>query len=231
MATTGSLGIPNLKLKSPASWGSRKGIKDVISTGWGKYGKYFKQASETSNIPVEILTAFATVESNIKPVQNGATAGIMQWNRNEGYANKVLSNEFKLGRMSDKEKEILKRKGVKWDANGNFQPITAAQQLDPELNILIGSIYIGQYADSLFQGKKEFGDWGMSGGLIHMDRIIVHYNTGGGGNDGKLARSGKYTPDQLAGSINSTTATYIRKFLGVDGAMDIITSDLKDVVK
>jgi soluble lytic murein transglycosylase-like protein len=231
MATAGSLGVPNLKLQSPEKWGNRKAIKDVISKGWAKYGKYFKQASETSNIPVEILTAFAAVESNITPAQNGATAGIMQWNRLEGYANKVLSNEFKLGRMSEKEKEILKRKGVKWDANGNFQPITASQQLDPELNILIGSIYIGQYADSLFKGKKEFGNWGMSDDKIHMDRIIVHYNTGGGNKDGELARSGKYSSDQLAGLVNSTTSAYIKKFLGVNGAMDIITSDLKDVVK
>jgi len=233
MALT-SINVPIKELKSPPSWGSREAIKNVIGRGWAKYGKFFQQAAQTSNIPVEMLVAFATVESNLNPSavnpRQPQTTGMMQWNRNDGYANEVLSNEFKTGRMSEAEKAILKRKGVKWDAKGNFAPITAAQQLDPELNILIGSIYLGQYADSLYDGKKDATFWGGKDGITHLDRIIVVYNAGGGGEDGLKARSGKYNPLQLAKNVNSTSSTYIKKVMGVNGALDIITKEFKGII-
>jgi len=240
MALT-SINVPIKELKSPASWGSREAIKNVIGRGWAKFGGFFQQAAKTSNIPVEMLVAFATVESNLNPnaqagVSMGAgqtpsTTGLMQWDRRDGYANEVLTNEFKTGRMSEAEKAILKRKGVKWDAKGNFSPITQAQQLDPELNILIGSIWIGQLADSIFHGEKESTLWGGKDGVTHLDRIIIVYNTGGGGEDGKKARFGNLDTLQLANKVNSTSRAYIKKAMGVDGALDIITKEFKGVIE
>lgn len=231
MALT-SVNIPVKELKSPPSWGSREAIKNLIGKGWAKYGKYFQQASQTSNIPVEMLVAFATVESGMNPnAATGPTTGMMQWNRNDGYANAILEYEFKNGRMSEAEKAILKRKGVKWDASGKFAPITAAQQLDPELNILIGSIYLGQYADSMFRGEKESTLWGGKDGVTHLDRIVVVYNTGGGGKDGQKARSGQLDTVSLANSVNPTSSAYIKKIMGVGGALDIITKEFKGVIE
>lgn len=228
-----SLSIPTAGLVSPTTWyKTRDGLKKAIEAGWTKYGKFFKSAAELSKIPVEMLVAFAAVESNMNPnAQNGMMTGMMQWNRKDGYANAMLKNEFKLGRLSEAEKEILKRKGVKWDANGNFQPITAAQQLDPELNILIGSIYIGQYADSIVNGKVDSPLWGTTDGIVHLDRIIICYNQGAGSSDSLKARSNKYsTPMELA-NVASGSLTYIKKVMGKNGALDVITSDLKDIVK
>jgi soluble lytic murein transglycosylase-like protein len=229
-----NINVPVKELKSPPSWGSRAAIKNVIGRGWAKYGKFFQQAAQTSNIPVELLVAFAAVESNIDPnalnVKQPQTQGMMQWDRRAGYADKVLTTEYKTGRMSEAEKAILKRKGVKWDAQGNFKPITLSQQLDPELNILIGSIYIGQYADSLYGGKKDDTFWGGKDGVTHLDRIIVVYNSGGGGDDGLRARSGQYDTLQLANKVNSTSRTYIKKVMGVDGALDIITKEFKGII-
>jgi len=231
MALT-SVNVPVKELKSPASWGSRAAIKNLIGKGWAKYGKYFQQASQTSNIPVEMLVAFATVESGMNPnAATGATTGMMQWNRNDGYANAILEYELKNGRMSEAEKAILKRKGVKWDVSGKFAPITAAQQLDPELNILIGSIYLGQYADSMFRGMKESTLWGGKDGVTHLDRIVVVYNTGGGGKDGQKARSGQYSTAELANQVNPVSSAYIKKIMGVDGALDIITKEFKGVIE
>jgi soluble lytic murein transglycosylase-like protein len=229
---TNTLLIPQMGLKLPVKWGKRYHMVDGFKKGWAKYGKFFKQASETSKIPVSVLMAFAMVESGFNPnADTGATTGMMQWNRSKGYADKILSTEFKMGRMSEKEKEILKRKGVKWDAQGNFAPITASQQLDPELNILIGSIYIGQYADSIYNGRKEDIEWGTDNGVLRLDRIITVYNTGGGAGAGKRARTTEFkTPLQTANALNPVTASYIHKILGTDGALDVATKEYKDII-
>jgi hypothetical protein len=235
-----NIGVPHPGLKLPSSWGRRGDMVRLLTNGWTKYGGFFQQAAKTSNIPVEMLMAFAVVESNMNPnVQAGrviagqtkSTTGLMQWDRRPGYADKILTNEFKLGRMSEAEKAILKRKGVKWDTNGNFQPITQNQQLDPELNILIGSIYLGQYADSIYQGKKEPIEWGRDGDKLRLDRMITVYNTGGGEGVGAKARTKLYkTPLELAKAANDTTSAYIHKIMGVDGALDVLTKELKSVV-
>lgn len=240
MATSTVL-IPQAGLKLPSGWGRRDNMVKMYKDGLLKYGNFFKQASETSKIPVSLLMAFAIVESGLNPKANAgekmegspwrSTAGLTQWDRRKGYADKYLSNEFKLGRMSEKEKEILKRKGVKWDAQGNFAPITAEQQLDPELNILIGSIYVGQYADSIYGGKKDDVEWGKDGDVIRLDRIITVYNRGGGGKDGLNARSKKY-PTALALSkvVHPNASTYIHKIMGKDGALDVATKEFKDLI-
>ncbi len=224
---TSTLSIPSDGLKLSPSWGNRAVMNQVLTKGWNKFGKFFKQASETSNVPVEVLMSFALVESTMNPnAATGLTTGLMQWNRAPGYADKTLETEFKLGRLSDREKEILKRKGVKWDANGKFTPITAAQQLDPELNILIGSIYIGQYMDSIVKGKA-LAPFAVDNGVLRIDRIIPLYNTGEGSRFSKDAIN-KIHPTPLATAQNSTGVTkdYINKILGKDGAMDVLTKEL-----
>lgn len=225
------LSVPASGLKLPKSWGSRENMVQTLKKGWLKYGKFFQQAAETSKVPIQVLMAFAVVESTMNPnAATGLTTGMMQWNRGKGYADKVLETEFKLGRLSEKEKEILKRKGVKWDTNGKFQPITAAQQLDPELNILIGSIYLGQYMDSIVKGEKKT-PFAVDNGVLRIDRIVPLYNTGEGSKYSIAAMNKKHaTP--LATALNSTGVTrdYIHKILGVDGAMDVLTNELKTIV-
>lgn len=239
MATSTIL-IPQAGLKLPSGWGRRDNMVKLYNKGINEYGKFFQQASETSKIPVSLLMAFAIAESTMNPKANAgykmegspwrSTAGLMQWDRRKGYGDVYLSNEFKLGRMSEKEKEILKRKGIKWDAKGNFAPITAEQQLDPELNILIGSIYLGQYADSMIGGKKSAKEWGTENGIVRLDRIITVYNLGPYHRESEIAMNSGKTPLQLANSINSTTSSYIHKIMGKDGALDVATKEFKDLI-
>jgi hypothetical protein len=155
----------------------------------------------------------------------------MQWNRDKGYADAVLTNEFRTGRLNDKEKEILKRKGVKWDATGKFQPITAQQQLDVELNILIGAIYLGQYMDSIIKGK-QLPPFAVDNGILRLDRIIPPYNTGENSNFTKAAINKIHaTPLQTAQNSPGVTRDYVNKMLGVNVAMDVLTKELKDIIK
>ena len=182
---------------------------DKINT---KYGKFIDFVAKESNLPKEMIASFIAVESggNEKAGASGhVTQGLMQWNRT--YAKAQLEKEKKEGRMTRGEEDKLASYGIKFDANGKTRAITNADQLKPELNILIGTIILGQLVDT---------DWGTENGEIKLDRIISVYNAGAYGDTGKKARSKAYkTPKDLANAVNSTTRAYIKKILGTDGAL------------
>jgi len=215
--------VAPVTLVSPIAWYStRKALKDRMIEVWAKYGKWFKYYAETSRVPAEILFAFTMVESDGNPLAGGSTSptqGLMQWNRtfaggtgNPGFA---LTKEFTKGRLTQAEKDKLASFGIKFDAAGNTRAITQADLQNPELNILIGSIILGQYIDK---------PWGADAdGNIRMDRVIALYNWGlKGFNNNNIATK---TLPQILTSIPSTTKTYIQKMLGKNGALDVAIND------
>jgi hypothetical protein len=211
--------VPASGLQSPSNWGSRTQIKSMLERIWKNYGSYIKFASLNSKIPSKVLVAFIAVESGGKADAGSAghiTQGLMQWNRS--YAKTQLERELSKNRMTPAEKSKLAEFGIKFDANGKTREITNADQLKPELNILIGSIVLGQLIDN---------DWAKEGNKLRLDRVIAVYNAGAYGDAGKKARLGNYpTPKALADSVNSITRAYIAKIVGKDGALDIIETDL-----
>jgi hypothetical protein len=215
---TSTINIPAMGLTSPIKWGSRESIKSMVKKIWANYKPFLQFASEQSNIPVDILASFIAVESGGNPKAGASghiTQGLMQWNRT--YAKAQLERELKEGRMTKAEKDKLATFGIKFDASGKTRVITNADQLKPELNILIGSILLGQLIDT---------DWGTEGGQIKMERVITVYNAGAYGDAGKKARSKIYkTPTELSNVVNPVTSSYIAKMLGKDGAMDIAKTD------
>ena len=224
MATT-TIKVPVASLQSPSSWGSRAAIKGQLEKIWKNYGTYITEASKNSNIPKSVIVSFISVESGGNATAGSAghiTQGLMQWNRS--YAQKQLQDELAKGRMSEGEKAILKKYGV-LNANGNIRAVTNADQINPELNITIGSIVLGQQIDQA---------WATDVNGLHLDRVIAVYNAGAYGDTGKKARQLTTpkldTPLALANNVNSITSAYIKKMLGKDGAMDIATSDLKSLI-
>jgi soluble lytic murein transglycosylase-like protein len=205
---------PATGLTAPTSWGSKESIKKMMQTILSKYGTYIDFVSKESNLPKEMIASFIAVESggNSKAGASGnVTQGLMQWNRT--YAKDMLEREKKQGRMTKAEQDKLATFGIKFDANGKTRAITNADQLKPELNILIGTMLLGQLVDT---------DWGTEDGEIKLDRIIAVYNAGAYGDTGKKARSKAYkTPKELASAVNSTTSAYIKKILGTSGALDL----------
>jgi soluble lytic murein transglycosylase-like protein len=226
---TSTVAAPQANLVSPASWGSRDSIVKMMRKIVKDYGKDLKFASENSKIPVGILAAFIAVESGGNPTAGGSsspTQGLMQWNR--VYAKNFLEAEKRLGRLTPAEEEKLASYGVKFNAQGLTRVITQADQIKPGLNILIGSILLGQYADSRYDGGKLTGQWAVDqDGKLRLDRIITVYNAGAYGPDGKKARTGNHpTAFALANVVNSTTKSYINKILGKNGAMDIAMNEV-----
>jgi len=138
----------------------------------------------------------------------------------KNYAKSNLEKEYAEKRLTEAEQKKLASYGIKF-TNGKTRAITNSDQLKAELNILIGSIILGQMAD-----EKWATD---SNGSLRLDRMIAVYNAGAYGDTGKKARLGEYaTPYDLSKAVNPTTSAYINKILGKDGAMDILTSDLAD---
>ena len=220
---TSTLLIPSEKLISPISWGSRQSIKTMLERILYNYGTFITFASENSKLPKSVIASFIAVESggNSKAGASGhITQGLMQWNRT--YAKANLEQEYAEKRLTPAEIQKLASFGIKF-TNGKTRAITNADQLKPELNILIGSIILGQLAD-----EKWATD---SNGSLRLDRMIAVYNAGAYGDTGKKARFGEHnTPYDLAKAVNPTTSGYISKILGKDGAMDILTSDLASKV-
>lgn len=213
------LNYPAEGLKSPTSWGSKESIKKMMADIYKNYGSYINFVAKESNLPKEMIASFIAVESSGNPTAGGSghvTQGLMQWNRT--YAKAMLEKEKKEGRMTKAEQDKLASYGIKFDANGKTRTITNADQLKPELNILIGTMTLGQLTDT---------DWGTEDGEIKLDRIIAVYNAGPYGDTGKKARSKSYkTPKDLANAVNPTTRAYINKILGVNGALHL-TRDIK----
>jgi soluble lytic murein transglycosylase-like protein len=238
MATT-TISVPKPNLVSPSSWGSREAVKGQVANIMKKYGSFIKTASENAKIPPQVIASFIAVESGGNPTAGGAsspTQGLMQWNRN--FAKNILETENRLGRLTPEEKSILAKYGITFNAQGQTRTITQADAIKPELNILIGTILLGQYADSYHDGGKST----MVGGVrrkwaiddasreLRLDRMIAVYNAGAYGDTGKKARIGTFpTAKALADNVNSITRSYINKMLGVNGAMDVASTDLKNL--
>ncbi len=230
-----NIAAPQAGLVSPASWGSRSTIKKMLQGIITKYGAIITKVSKLTNVPKEVIAAFIAVESGGNPTagpQGHITQGLMQWNRN--YIDSTLNAEKRLGRLSKEEEDLLATYGIVFK-DGKVRKITNADQLKPELNILIGSILLGQFIDSYYdggKGGKKQKEWATDpDGTIRLDRIISVYNTGAYGEAGKKAISATYkTAAEQAKNVNSITSAYINKILGLNGAYDILTSDLANQI-
>ena len=206
-----SLSIPTAGVVSPSNWLTRPQLSKLLEDIDKKYHLFISIASRTSRIPRGILTAFIAVEST------GTQAGLMKWNRQS--AKESLEKELAQGRMSPLEKSKLAEFGITFDSKGKTRNLTIADQQKPQLNILIGSIILGQLIDT---------NWGTSANGLRLDRVIAVYNSGATSLAGKKAMSGKHrNASELAADVDPITSAYIKKIMGKDGAMHVDVDDLK----
>lgn len=216
---------PQSGLESPKSWYElRTDLAKETLAVYNKYKSFLAFTSAATKIPVPVLLAFIMVESNGNPnagPKGGVTQGLMQWNRT--FAKDQLELEFSKNRLSPSEKSKLSQFGINFDSNGKTRSIINADQLKPELNILIGGIILGQLLDE---------KWAATGSNLRLDRVIAVYNAGAFGETGKKARLGNHpTPLALANDVNQITKAYIKKIMGKNGVLDVISVELKSSVQ
>lgn len=236
--------VPTLGLQAPKSRGTRSQIATMLKNIIKNYGRFIKVASEESNIPAPVLTAFIAVESNGDYLASASgrgtchlTLGLMQWNRQ--YAKSILEKEFSTNRLSDIEKNILAKYGIRFNKSGKTRAITCNDQKQPELNILIGTIILGQIISELDSKSKG---WAVeNNNLLRLDKIISVYNGGAYSTAGKIAQTSTYKGvpvdtttvkkfRDLLSSFNPTTRNYVDLIMGKDGFLDVLTSDLKNEI-
>jgi soluble lytic murein transglycosylase-like protein len=210
-----------MTLVSPTTWyKTREGLRTQMIKRWKDWGGYIKKFAKTSNIPEEVIFAFMMVESGGNPEAGGtssATQGLMQFNKNyvSGSANSTLAKEYKEGRLSQVEKDVLKKYGFTFGTTGIPKAFTQADLIKPELNLLVGTIILGQFIDS---------SWGTDpDGTIRMDRIIARYNWGPAGFERNKLGTAPF--NTVYNNIPAVTKVYIQKILGKNGALDIAIND------
>ena len=236
--------VPVIGLQAPKSRGTRVQVTNMMKNIIKNYGKFIKVASEESNIPAPVIASFIAVESNGDPLASAsgrgtchATIGLMQWNRQ--YAKTQLEKEYSAKRLTDIEKSILGKYGIKFDKNGKTRVINCNDQRQPELNILIGTIVLGQIISEVDSKNKG---WAVEDdNTLRLDKIISIYNAGAFSSTGKLAQTSTYKGvpvdtttvkkfRDLVGTFNSTSRNYVDLIMGKDGFLDVLTSELKNEI-
>ena len=211
-----NINIPSTQLSfyTPAQEGLLKSkLGEVRKT----LSPVIEKMSKMSNIPAEVLTSFIFIESGGKPnlVSSGKAVGLMQIKPEA--ASDVVILEKRRGKLTPDETSILVKKLGKDRTNAilntknlgdaKSQVIKQADMLDPELNLLIGTMYLGLLMDEHNEAGK-----------IRMDKVITRYNRGYFiENRGKKLEG--LDVDTVLNSQPKETKAYILKMLGNNGTL------------
>ena len=180
-----------------------------------KYGEFIKNASIYNKIPKEIITSFIFIESggDANAVSSSNAIGLMQVSPDT--TNDVVRREVRDKKRTRAELSIIKKYLGKdrtiqllRSPMGDTAEIIQKQHLfNPELNIMLGTAYLGQIFDKLKMWDS-----------IRLDKAIVLYNRGFYTSTSKL--KGDY--DTLLNSQPAETKAYIIKLVAKQGTLDIL---------
>lgn len=154
-------------------------FNDTLNTVKNRYNMFsnlINKSAETSNIDKKILVGVCYSLTGIGQIMGdsiGNSNGLMLWNRI--FAPNFIKTEFLLGRLSEQEKDIFKRNNFKLTKKGLNRPITAADQMNNEFNLMVGSIILGQLIDNIYNGKVDSLKWNQTNGVLRLDRIFAMY--------------------------------------------------------
>jgi len=213
--------IPLTNLQPPKTF--QDDLANSSSSMVSNFGNYFRAAAAGTNLPVQFLYAIAMVEetgTHYNPngtvhVEGGSlrSTGIMQIDPESFYEH--LKVMVKKNRLSQDSINILN----KYLPNFSFDNLTATtQQLNtiflalkkPEFNIWAGAMVL---RDILEQTSNPDG-------TLRPDKAIIKYNIGEYSLPTKLKVYISGDTTSLVKSVNPTTANYIVKVTGINGAMD-----------
>lgn len=189
-----------------------------INTIKSQYGSIISNIASLTNIPDSLILAFIFIESSGNPNSvNGNAIGLMQIGQNA--ATDIVYNEYKKGRLQQEEIDILRSylegridQIFAMRSPGLAKYITGDDLLNPELNILIGSIYLGQLIDESFEADK-----------LRLDKVIIRYNIG----YFSFSRGRQLIGDiaTLLNKVNPITQAYITKMIGKNGILETIEAE------
>jgi hypothetical protein len=198
-----------------------KKVKTIKDT-YNKYGTIINFASRTSKLPESVILGFIIAASNgdYYAGGDGFKRGLMKWDRR--FARQVLENEAAQGRLSPAEIDFLKQSNITIDKNKKLnRDIQVGDQLNGALNIVIGSIILGQ----LFDEK-----WANDQAGLRMDKVAAVYYSGTQSDAGKQATTVSHpTINNYLSVIDTPTRNFITKIIGTGGTLQIIKDDFPNI--
>ncbi|MBO0930371.1 transglycosylase SLT domain-containing protein [Fibrella aquatilis] len=187
-----------------------------------RFGAYIDQAARLCNIPEPVITSFIYIESAGNPNANTGAIGLMQIDHIT--ASEGIYLEKKKGRLTADERAVLyrfmgsrldcilkqKSRGQKLACNNSTGvAVTRSELLNPEFNILVGSIYLA----TLIEEET-------TGGIVRLDKVIARYNR-----KYDIRPTGATADDVIAESP-AVTQNYIKKFVGPLGLLETLITNV-----
>jgi len=187
----------------------KSAIKSKLDTIYGKYKSFIDLAAKLNNVSTALIKSFIFIESaGNENAANGNAIGLMQVDFNS--VTDIITRERKSGKLTEQEKLIIKKHigQARYDkvmkaAMGEIH-FTKADMLKPELNIIIGSMYLSQCI------AKEKG---------RIDRAAIRYNLG---YFTKSIPEGDTKTIIDSPKLRQISKDYVLKLGGVNGTLDIL---------
>jgi len=183
------------------------------------YGTIISSISAMTKVPEKLIYAMIFIESQgIASVVSGRAVGLMQIDFTS--AGDIIYFENKQKRLGDAEKALIRKyigsrldcilsmqyMGQKLKCNNNLGYVfTKADLLKPELNILVGSIYLGILLDEHVENN-----------IVRLDKIVLRYNKGFFTKFPKGA-----SKEVVYKSANAISQNYIKKLAGINSVLSI----------
>jgi len=183
-----------------------------------QFSSIVSNISMITNISDSLIYSFIFIESGgDQTAVNGNAVGLMQIGINS--ATDIIYTEYKKGRLGSAEADLLQRYlGTRLNqiytmkSAGTVQVITSSDLFNPELNILIGCIYLGQLIDEHQENNT-----------VRLDKVVIRYNMG----YYSYARGGQLIGDVMGvlAKVNPITRSYITKLIGKNGILEMLEAE------
>jgi hypothetical protein len=199
---------------------SNKDLPNIIKRIDRKFRRFIQEAGQLHNVPFEILITKISIENPDlleRVITGGGATGIMQIT--PPTAGDVLRTEYKRKQLTEAEATWFRNKlGARLDGIlSGARQFTTADLQNPELNIHIGALAIGQFIRKYTDPRT---------GIVHLHKAVAEYNRGG---RAETANARTATPDQLIAYKNGKYSTppvtqqYIMSYCGPGGGLDLLT--------
>jgi len=240
---------PFAPFSSPTAWyETRVGLKNAMVKRWAEYKDQIENAATLSNMPCLLIFSFMMIESGGNTEMANAVAstpGIMQINKSYIYAN--IQNEKDSDRMTAEEEAFLNEYGLYLTKSGSNSlltgtPITKetsggitrriidkSTMIKTKLNLYLGGLLLGQLWDKISDKINYADPYPREQTLKLLALIVINYNAGTPKFD-SLVKKGLLNKSALEmtqwTSVPSGNRTYIKKLIGINGAIDVAKNDL-----
>jgi soluble lytic murein transglycosylase-like protein len=196
----------------------RKKIEDVIKQ---KYGTIIDNISKITNVPSELIISFIFIESSgNEKAETPYAVGLMQVGT--ATASDTIVKEKSFGRLNKEEENLLKKYLSKeiWNEIEKLKPkqkslgktfVTREMLFNPEFNILVGTILLGQLIDEFTENNN-----------LRLDKIVVIYNRGRYDKVSKEVIAFKGNTQEMEKIVPKGTYDYVKKLIGKNGVLDIL---------